>query len=158
MSFTKGVVVKSVAPTATDDVTKGFYRGFRWVFADAMYDCCDATMGEAVWSSGASNELTPEALTGDVDNYSPTGWNSRMSHLRIDCGGSHRKMTGINSAGFKGGQRITIINTSNKVLEIIENDGDSDGVNRFLFKGKLNQNESKMFIYDATFLRWAPTH
>jgi|GEM_PF-4099629 len=49
MSFTKGVVVKSVAPTATDDITKGYYEGFSWIFSGREYVCLVDTASSAVW-------------------------------------------------------------------------------------------------------------
>jgi len=165
MSFVKGIVVKSVAPTSTDDVTKGYYKGFRWIVSNVSYECMNASAGSADWSSGSSRgatwgtPLTPSTLSGNVDNYAPTGWGSDKSHLRIDCGGSDREMTGLDSTGFQDGQSIIITNISNKVLKIQENDGSSSAANRFLIKGelKIEENESMMFIFDAISIRWRAT-
>lgn len=59
MSFVKGVVVKTTVPGVTDDDTKGFYKGFNWIFSSAgalvTYECVSDATGAAVWQATSSN-------------------------------------------------------------------------------------------------------
>lgn len=54
MSYEKGVIVKSTAPTINDDGTKGFYVGFNWIDTSSLliYHLVDNTTGAAVWRTG----------------------------------------------------------------------------------------------------------
>lgn len=56
MSYIKGVINKSSAPTVNDDNTKGFYIGFEWVddSTDTTYQCADVSTGAAVWNVSSS--------------------------------------------------------------------------------------------------------
>lgn len=67
MSVIKGVVVKTTSPAVTDDNTKGFYVGFKWVntATDTTYNCADASTGTAVWtisSTPTSNTWNPPTI------------------------------------------------------------------------------------------------
>lgn len=78
MSFSKGVVVKTSAPSSTDDGTKGFYVGFNWVFASGgtliTYQCTDNSTGAAVWNVTSSNQGGGDSFcfSGSVNNASIT--------------------------------------------------------------------------------------
>lgn len=81
-------VARSTTPTASDDSTKGFFRGAQWVdsVAGAYYTCVDATPGNAVWKRGGGQLLssspaptvtTPSAssVTSTFSTYDAgTGW------------------------------------------------------------------------------------
>lgn len=54
MSVIKGVIVKATSPTILDDVTKGFYIGFRWVDTVSLrvFTCTSNTLNNAKWVTG----------------------------------------------------------------------------------------------------------
>lgn len=57
--------------------------------------------------------LTPSALSGDVNNYAPTGWGESVTWLRLDPGGAARAITGLSA-------------TAHGHLVLIQNCADAD--------------------------------
>lgn len=64
MSYIKGRVVKSSAPTSSDDSSKGYYVGFKWVDSSGSktsYECYDDSVSAAVWRpTNTSPSSTPK--------------------------------------------------------------------------------------------------
>lgn len=103
-----------------------------------------------------SGTLTPTALSGDVNNYNPTGLSTALA-LRIDGGVANRNITGL--AGGVDGRIIEIINigaTNN--LTLINNSGSSSAANRFLLPADtiLPVNTALALRYDGTTAEWRP--
>lgn len=73
--------------------------------------------------------LTPTALSGDVNNYNPTGLSS-ANYLRLDGGSSDRTITGIQAPTYD--KRLTIINigSTNNIILSHANTNSATG-NRF---------------------------
>lgn len=120
------------------------------------------TVGLAIETSGAtdvrqqfqvSNAISPAQLTGNTDNWSPTGL-STASVIRLSTDAA-RDITGI--AAQPGGTLILLCNigTQNAVLK---HDVTSTAANRFLCPGSadftLNANDSVKIWYDPTSSRW----
>jgi len=56
----------SSIPTATDDGSKGFYPGSRWVLDNGtLYTCTDSTSGAAVWQNTTYPSLNDVATVGN---------------------------------------------------------------------------------------------
>jgi len=78
MSKIKGVVVKTSAPSSTDDGTKGFYVGYNWVYASGgtlvTYTCADNSTGAAIWNVTSSNQGAGNSFSfiGGINNNSLT--------------------------------------------------------------------------------------
>ena len=110
--------------------------------------------GPIQFSSDAT--ISPPALTGDVDDYSPTGF-SDAALVRIDPGAADRDITGLLAPSPPVAAVKYIQNISNeKKFSLRNNDAGSLAVNRFLFKANLDveKNEALILIYDPVSLRW----
>lgn len=104
-----------------------------------------------------SGSNTPPALSGNVDNYAPTGA-LLSSTLRIDGGAADRNITGI--SGGSDGRILTIINvgTSNKLV-LKNQDTGSTSTNRFLSTNdiELAPDTQLTLRYDGgSISRWRP--
>ena len=65
----------SSIPTATDDGSKGFYPGSRWVLDNGtLYTCTDSTSGAAVWQNTTYPSLQDVATVGNfyVNDFADT--------------------------------------------------------------------------------------
>jgi len=62
------VVYQAAAPTATDDVSKGFYIGYKWVDTSTgiTYECTDNSTGSAVWDTKHSGIVRCTQSVGTV--------------------------------------------------------------------------------------------
>lgn len=116
------------------------------------------TIDSGVYSGSVtlSGTVTPTALSGNVNDYSPTGF-AAASTLRIDGGAADRTITGL--AGGSDGRIITITNigsTNNLILS--DADAGSTAANRFQIGGNITlaPNGSMTLRYDATSSRWRP--
>lgn len=63
-------------------------------------------------------QLTPSALTGNVNNYRPANEGDNYPLWRLNGGASHRTITGIDSSGHDNGRLLWICNigTTNNVV------------------------------------------
>lgn len=85
-----------------------------------------------------SGTLTPTALSGDVNDYSPLGINN-TSILLLSGGAAHRNITGINSDPVVNGRLLILINigaTNNLVL--VHGSSSSTAEYRFVLPGGSN--------------------
>jgi hypothetical protein len=101
-----------------------------------------------------SGELTPTALSGDVNDYAPTGHGTACT-LRIDGGAADRNITGL--AGGAGGRDVVVknIGTSNGIT-LVDASASSTEANRFACGGDVSLSAGKAAVirYDATASRW----
>lgn len=65
MSLVKGVIEQTTNPTVNDDITKGYYIGFRWIntITSTIFTIINNTEGNAVWifSSGLFSQIEDSA-------------------------------------------------------------------------------------------------
>lgn len=129
---------------ATDTDETGSYDGTVWT-----------------WGSGGfpnpfalTEDLTPATLTGDVNDYNPTGL-STSDVLRLNAGTNPRSITGI--AGGADGRVLVIQNISDADdITLIYESTSSAEANRFKTNGDITirPSRSAIIIYDATISRW----
>lgn len=122
-------------------------------------DFCRVSLGfnAAPGGPGWGKSLTPAALTGDVNDYSPAGWDNSIAMLRVDPGSNNRDMTGLDSTGFRHGQSVFLVNiSSNRRLTLPSNAEQSAPQNRFISKGSttLDNEEGILVVWDGTSQRW----
>ena len=102
-------------------------------------------------------DISPAALTADVDDYNPTGL-STADVIRITTDGADYAINGL--AGGADGRIIIVENiTSGNRLTIPDEALTSAAANRFELNGDTLQvfpKKSATFIYDATVSRWCP--
>lgn len=106
--------------------------------------------------------LTPTALSVDVNDYNPTGFqdgsgNIVVSVLRLQTDGSGVKdITGLLASTTLVGEVIMIMNIGTQNIRIMNNNALSSVENRFLLNANavLGQNECASFIYDTISQRW----
>lgn len=103
-----------------------------------------------------SGDLTPTVLSGDVNDYNPTGLANALT-LRIDGGAADRNITGL--AGGAAGRIMRIVNigTTNN-LTLVNQSASSTAANRWLLPADtiLPINTALAFEYDNTTSRWRP--
>ena len=100
--------------------------------------------------------LTPSALTGDVDNYNPSGLGS-TNFLRLQTDGGNYTISGIAAPVPVVNQGIFIVNIgSTGNIQLLNNNSSSDTGNRFLIGGNktIQDDEGIMLIYDDVSNRW----
>ena len=98
--------------------------------------------------------ISPAALTGNPNDWSPTGL-STAQVIRCDPGGANREITGI--VAQENGARIYLLNISDgDDLKLKNENTNSSAANRFLLKADLTLegNEGVCLIYDGTSSRW----
>lgn len=102
-------------------------------------------------------DITPTALSADVNDYNPTGL-ATADVLRLEASGDHRQITGL--AGGADGRIITIHNIGSTYRIFLADDSSSSSAaNRFLGAGIfINPNKSVTLQYDATVSRWRFTN
>jgi len=102
-------------------------------------------------------DISPPALTADVDDYNPTGL-STADVVRITTDGNDYAINGL--AGGADGRIIIIENiTSGNRLTIPDEALTSAAANRFELHGdalSIFPKKAATFIYDATVSRWCP--
>jgi len=107
------------------------------------------------------NIITPPTLTGNVDNYNPTGF-STCSIIRQDINANNREITGFVAPAVGVNRIIAVCNINSGVLDIKfkENDSSSVAANRILLRDNADKsikaNETAIFWYDHTSTRWRP--
>lgn len=118
----------------------------------------DATAGYLdTWIKGVSTPaISPAALTGDVNDYSPTGL-STARVVRIDPGAADRVITGLTAQ--EAGRLLLLVNIStSKRFTLSYENTSSVAANRFLGPGGADVNVIKegavMVYYDGTSARW----
>ena len=106
------------------------------------------------------NIITPAQLLADQDDYNPTGF-STCNMIRQDINGD-RVITGFvaPSAGVNRIFAINNLSTSDRI-KFKNNDSGSVAANRLLLRDNgpdksLRENETAIFWYDHTSLRWRP--
>jgi hypothetical protein len=103
-----------------------------------------------------SSSLTPPQITGDLDDYSPTGLDS-TNFLRLETDGGNYTISGIEAPNPVVNQGIFIVNIgSTGNIQILNDNAGSIAVNRFLIGGNktIQDDEGLMLIYDDISLRW----
>lgn len=102
--------------------------------------------------------IAPPALSGDVDDYSPTGL-ATAKYIRLDGGAADRNITGLNAP--EDSQEVTFINIgSTNALVFKHEDANSLAANRFRIAGgdvSVTPDETLTFVYDPTTARWRAT-
>lgn len=103
-------------------------------------------------SAISGTTLTPSQITGNQNDYSPTGLSSAGS-LRLSTDAS-RNITGL-ATGIAD-REIRIFNVGAQDIVLTNADAASVAANRFLFGANvtLNANESILLWYDATTPGW----
>jgi hypothetical protein len=121
-----------------------------------LYECTAANTWTFRGSLSFGGTLTPAALSGDVNDYNPTGLSTAFA-VRQDGGASDRNITGL--ATGSDGRLLMIVNigaTNNLTLKY--QSGSSSAANRFLFGSDLvlGINQAVVLRYDGTSSRWRP--
>jgi len=111
----------SSIPTATDDGSKGFYPGSRWVLDNGtLYTCTDSTSGAAVWQNTTYPSLNDVATVGNF--YV----NDNVDTLRLNSIDGNNKHPILWTNDQYGGQPTNI-------LDFSYNSGFSDNVAKIKF-------------------------
>ena len=105
--------------------------------------------------------ITPPTLTGNVDDYNPTGF-STCSIIRLDIDANNREITGFVAPAAGVNRIITVcnINAGMDDIKFKENNAGSVAANRILLRDNADKaikaNETAIFWYDHTSARWRP--
>ncbi|MHA1288817.1 hypothetical protein DRO66_00330 [Candidatus Bathyarchaeota archaeon] len=108
-------------------------------------------------------EITPPILTGNVDDYDPTGFEAGVL-IRQDVDANNRVITGFPApnAGELGVFAITNVNSASLDIRFQHNSGSSLVANRILLRDNtqksLKPNDTGWFYYDHTKTRWIPAN
>ena len=108
------------------------------------------------------NVITAATLTGDVNNWSPTGFDSETDMIRVDVNANNRAITGITApgAGINRVLAVKNINTASSDIRFSHNNAGSIAANRFLCRDNNNKsikpNETALWFYDHIQARWTP--
>lgn len=103
--------------------------------------------------AGSCNPASYVTLTGDVNNYAPTGLGT-AARIMISDDDSGYEITGM--AAQVDGYCVYIIPVGTKNHKIKANSASSIAANRFAIDGDmdLKVGQGYRFIYDATLQRW----
>jgi hypothetical protein len=103
-------------------------------------------------SLGVTGVLSPSQLTGDVNNYEPTGLSTTFT-LRLSSDAS-RSITGLKAQA--GGRLLAIHNVGAQNIVLVDSSGSSDAANQFALSANktLGGDESCLLQYDGTSSRW----
>jgi hypothetical protein len=102
--------------------------------------------------------LSPTALAGDNNNYSPTSWGENVTVLRVDPGGASRNLTGL--AATAHGHVVLLLNIADGAedLVLVNQSTSSTAANRFYASNNANvtlRRGSGIFLfYDGVDNRW----
>lgn len=121
-----------------------------------LYECTATNTWTYRGSINFGGTLTPSALSGNVNDYNPTGLSASFA-VRIDGGASDRNITGL--ATGSDGRLVLITNIgSTNTLTLKDASSSSTAANRFLFGADLVLpiNSSAFLRYDGTSSRWRP--
>jgi hypothetical protein len=111
------------------------------------------TVAQSSTAFALTSDITPTQLSGDENNYSPTGL-STASVLRLDAAGNDIALTGL--AGGSDGRILVLYNKgTHSILLKAENSSSSDA-NKFGFVQdyRLFEESGCTLIYDGTASRW----
>ena len=103
----------------------------------------------------SESEISP-SLTGDVNNYSPTGWDTATIVL-IDTDGYSYNITGAVAPTGSGSARKAVFNIdAAQNITLINNSGSSSAGNKFALLGDITilPGGSLELIYDSTNSVW----
>ena len=123
-------------------------------------DCFDYANAIGI-TQVTDNIITAATLTGNVDNWNPTGF-ATANMIRVDVDANNREITGMiaPAAGVNRIVRINNLNSGSDDVRFKENDASSDAANRFLLRDNgdkaIKPNETAVFWYDHTSSRWRP--
>lgn len=119
-------------------------------------DVADLQEGELTSTFFLSGDISPAALSGNVDDYNPTGL-ATATILRLDGGAGDRNITGL--AGGADGRVIVIYNVgATNSLILKGEDGASTAANRFVAGDIAIRSMGGVSLwYDSTSSRWRPT-
>jgi len=105
-----------------------------------------------------TGDITPSTLSGDVNDYDPTGW-STASVIRLESGSpSVRTITGL-AGGADGRVAILINKGATFNVNLASESASSSAANRFSLGSsafQLAPGRAIALIYDATASRWRP--
>jgi hypothetical protein len=146
-----GVVTFASSVLTTTDINGGTVDGA--VIGGASAAAGTFTALDIAQTLRLSGDITPTALSGNVDNYNPTG-NATASVLRIDGGAADRTITGITD-GADGFVKV-IVNIGATNALILAHDVTSTAGNRFILGADLSlaPNKGATLLYDSTTSRW----
>lgn len=101
-----------------------------------------------------SGTITPTALSGDVNNYNPTGF-ATCETIRQDGGAADRNITGLQAGADGRVIRIVNIGATNN-LTLVNQSGSSTAANQFLLPGDviIPSNAAIVLQYDGVSSRW----
>jgi len=105
-----------------------------------------------------SSAISPTAITGSNDNYSPTSWNGARSWIRQDLSAS-ATLTGLTATAT--GHLCVLVNittTAARTLTLAHESASSTAANRFLCPNQADYviapQEAAWLLYDGTSARW----
>lgn len=112
------------------------------------------TTGEFTGTISFGGDLTPPNITGNTNNYSPTGL-STCNFLRLSTTGNFN-ITGLLAPATAVNQGIFICNVGTNNFILKNQDAGSTAANRFLLGGDrtIQADEGLMVIYDQVSQRW----
>lgn len=115
--------------------------------------------GVLSWStpSGSStNVIRPTSLSGDQNDYSPTGWSTANIVLLQTNSTTSRTITGFSSSGLSDGNVKFIKNVGTGLIYITAEDTASTAANRISNNENivLAKDESVSIVFDSTASRW----
>lgn len=126
---------------------------FRWDGTEwKVVACCGASGG----GGSAESEITAQ-LTGDEDDYSPTGWDS-ATHAEVDTDGSDYDITGFVAPTGSGAKRRTLVNSdATQSITLKHEDASSAAANRIITGGTdlvLGPQDIVTLVYSDNVSRW----
>jgi hypothetical protein len=108
------------------------------------------------------NIITAATLTGNEDDWNPTGFDADTDLIRVDVNQNNRAISGIiaPAAGVNRILGIKNLNTGSNDLRFENNNAGSTAANRFLCRDNMNKsikpNEMALWFYDHLVSRWTP--
>ncbi len=117
------------------------------------------TLGSITEDLDVGNNIITVVLSGDVDNWNPTGL-ADANIILVDPDGADRDITGIMAPAAGVNKILHLINLStNKKLKIFNNStGDSDAANCIMVRDAgdkdVKKQDSFALLYDHTSSRW----
>lgn len=135
----------------TDNHTDGLTNGV-YTLAERSKLAALKALNEGIIWGGA---ISPPTLTGDVNNYAPTGF-ATATILRLTCDPTDRSITGI--AGGVAGKIIVITNVGSSLITLVGQSPSSDAENRIAVNGNvvLAAGQGIALFYEGTESLWKP--
>lgn len=129
---------------------------FTWATGDVIDLTCIIPVAEYSGGQGQSASISPSTLSGDVNDYNPTGL-STTNFVRINGGAADRNITGLQAPSLSGVVTLVNVGTTNNLV-LKNQSGSSSATNRFLTAGgtdvTLTPGASAACWYDPTTTRW----